>query len=158
DFRRLVERFLQTCSGVIRHHKGLVASYIGDAIKAYFGYPIADEDDAERALLAGLEILGAVGALAETQGQPLQVRLGVASGQVVVGNFAGAPAGVSTIAFGHVAHLAARLQTLAKPDTILTDAATFQAANGAIEFADSGRHTLKGFSEPVQVWEARKAR
>ena len=158
DFRRLLEGFLHACSEVLKRHKGLVASYIGDAVSAYFGYPIASEDDAERALLAGFEILETVAAIAEAQGQPLQVRIGVASGQVVVGNFLGAPAGVSTFAFGHVAHLAARLQTLAEPNTIFADGATYQAASGAIEFVDSGKHDLKGFSEPAQVWRARQAR
>jgi class 3 adenylate cyclase/tetratricopeptide (TPR) repeat protein len=158
DFRRLMEKFLQTCSAVVQRHKGLVASYLGDALKAFFGYPVADEDDAERALLAGLEILKTVANVADVQGQPLQVRLGVASGEVVVGSFLGAPAGVSIEAFGQPVHLAARLQTLADPNTILADAATFQAAKGAIEFADFGRHALKGFGDPVQAWQARQAR
>jgi len=158
DFRRLVEGFLRNCSAVLLRHKGLVASYIGDAVSAYFGYPVADEDDAERALLAGFEILDTVAAIAKSEGHPLQVRVGVASGEVVVGNFLGAPAGVSTFAFGHVAHLAARLQTLAEPNTILVDGATYQAANGAIQFADFGKHGLKGFSEPVRVWRACQAR
>jgi class 3 adenylate cyclase/tetratricopeptide (TPR) repeat protein len=158
DFQRLMENFLQTCSAVVRRHKGLVASYHGDAVKAFFGYPIADEDDAERALLAGFEILKTVADIADGHGQPLRVRLGVASGEVVVGSFPGASAGVSIEAFGHPVHRAARLQTLADPNTILADAATFQAAKGAIEFADFGQHALKGFCHPVQAWQARQAR
>lgn len=158
DFRQLVEKFLRTCSEILQRHRGLVASYVGDAVNAYFGYPVADEDDAERALLAGFEILEAVPRIMPSHKQPLRVRLGIASGQVVVGNFLGAPAGVSVVAFGHVAHLAARLQTLAEPNTMLTDVATFEAANGAITFVDFGRHMLKGFSDPVQVWKARRAR
>jgi hypothetical protein len=142
----------------VQRHRGLVASYHGDAVKAFFGYPIAEEDDAERALLAGLEILKTVADIADGQGQPLRVRLGAASGEVVVGSFPGASAGVSIEAFGHSVHLAARLQTLADPNTILADAATFQAARGAIEFADLGQHTLKGFGDPVQAWQARQAR
>jgi predicted ATPase/class 3 adenylate cyclase len=158
DFRRLVERFLQTCDVAVQRHKGSVASYIGDAVEAYFGYPVADEDDAERALLTGLEILETVAAITDAQGQPLRVRLGVASGQVVVGNLLGTRAGISIVAFGHVAHLASRLQVLAQPNTILADEATFQAANGVIEFTDFGQHALKGFSDPIQVWQARGAR
>ena len=157
DFRRLVETFLHNCSEVVRRQRGLVASYIGDAVKSYFGYPVADEDDAERAVLAGLEMLEAVAVIATARGERLRARLGVASGEVVIGSFT-APAGVSTASFGHVAHLAARLQTLAAPNTLLADAATYQAANGAIEFIDFGRHSLKGFSDPVQVWEARHIR
>lgn len=158
DFQRLMESFLHTCSAVIQRHKGVMASYIGDAIQAYFGYPTADEDDSEFAVLAALEILEAVAAASAKLGHPLQVRLGIASGQVVVGNFAGAPSGVSTVAFGHVAHLAARLQVLAKPNTILVDAATFEAASGAIDFTRFGKHELKGFAEPVQVWQVHRPR
>jgi class 3 adenylate cyclase/tetratricopeptide (TPR) repeat protein len=158
DFRRLIESFLQTCSAVIQRHKGATASYIGDAIQAYFGYPVADEDDSEFAVLAALEILDAVAVVSAEQGYPLQVRLGIASGQVVVGKFVGAPSGVSTVAFGHVAHLAARLQALAQPNTILADTATFEGASGAIEFTNVGKQVLKGFSEPVQIWQVHRAR
>jgi class 3 adenylate cyclase/tetratricopeptide (TPR) repeat protein len=158
DFRRLMEGFLQSCSAVIRRHKGVTASYIGDAIQSFFGYPVADEDDSEFAVLAALEILDTVADMSREPGYPLSVRLGIASGQVVVGKFLGAPTGVSTAAFGHVAHLAARLQALAQPNTILTDAATFEAASGAIDFTNYGEHVLKGFAEPVQVWQAHRAR
>lgn len=158
DFRRLMESFLQACSAVIERHKGVRASYIGDAIQAFFGYPVADEDDSEFAVLAALEILDAVGVVSAEQGHPLRVRMGIASGQVVVGRFIGAPSGLSTVAFGHVAHLAARLQVLAKPNTILVDAATFEAASGAIDFINFDKHVLKGFSEPVQVWQVNRAR
>ncbi|MDX8434674.1 adenylate/guanylate cyclase domain-containing protein [Mesorhizobium abyssinicae] len=158
DFQRLIETFLQTCSSVVRRHKGVTASYIGDAIQAYFGYPIAGEDDSEVAVLAALEIVDAVATISANQGYPLQVRVGIASGQVVVGEFVGAPSGVSTVAFGHVAHLAARLQVLAKPNMVLVDAATFEAASGAIDFTRFGKHELKGFAEPVQVWQVQRQR
>ena len=157
DFRHVMGNFLQTCGSVVRRHNGMVANYVGDAIKAFFGYPVAAEDDAERALLAGLEILDEVAKLKQVRGQSLQVRLGVASGEVVVGNFIGAPEGIPTDAFGHAIHLAARLQTLAEPGTMLADAATFQAADGAIEFDEFGRHSLKGVADPVCVWRARQA-
>jgi class 3 adenylate cyclase/tetratricopeptide (TPR) repeat protein len=158
DFQHLIESFLQTCSSVVQSRKGVTASYIGDAIQAYFGYPIAGEDDSEFAVLAALEIIDAVATISAERGFPLEVRVGIASGQVVVGEFMGAPSGVSTVAFGHVAHLAARLQVLAKPNTILVDAATFEAASGAVDFTQFGKHELKGFAEPVQVWQVRRAR
>src|SRR3546814_16792768 len=94
-FRSLVERFLNTCSTIVRRHRGQLASYIGDAIMAHFGYPTADEDDAERALLAGLEILDALAEMSGGEEQPLRARVGAASGQVVIGNLLGAPAGGS---------------------------------------------------------------
>ena len=158
DFRRVMGTFLQTCGSIVQRHDGMVASYIGDAIKAFFGYPVAAEDDAERALLAGLEILKDVAELTQVHGQPLRVRLGVASGEVVVGNFLGAPQGTPIDAFGHAVHLAARLQTLAEPNSLLADGATFQAARGAVEFTEFGCHTLKGVADPVRVWRARQAR
>ncbi|MER8645569.1 AAA family ATPase [Mesorhizobium sp. M1252] len=158
DFQHLIESFLQTCSSVVRRRKGVTASYIGDAIQAYFGYPTAGEDDSEFAVLAALEIVDAVATISANLGYPLQVRMGIASGQVVVGEFVGAPSGVSTVAFGHVAHLAARLQVLAKPNTILVDAATFEAASGAVDFTGFGKHELKGFAAPVQVWQVQRAR
>src|SRR3546814_20501600 len=102
---------------------------------AYFGYPAADEDDAERALLAGLEILETLTEISDGEEQPLQVRVGVASGQAVVGNFPGAPAGVSIAAFGSVVHLSARLPTLAQPTTNLAATATFKYASGGTDFA-----------------------
>jgi len=158
DFRPLMENFLQTCTAVIRSHKGVVASYIGDAIKGHFGFPTAHEDDADLALLAAIEIIETVASVPPMYDKPLQVRLGIASGQTVVGNIAGAPDGVSAVTFGPVAHLAARLQTLAEPNTILTDDATFRAASGAFEFTDFGVHFLKGFAEPIHVWRAHHAR
>jgi len=158
DFQRLIESFLQTCSNVIHRRKGVTASYIGDAIQAYFGYPIAGEDDSEFAVLAALDIIDAVATVSADQGHPLQVRVGIASGQVVVGEFVGAPSGVSTVAFGHVAHLAARLQVLATPNTILVDTPTFEAASGAVDFIRFGQHELKGFTKPIHVWQVRQAR
>jgi class 3 adenylate cyclase len=158
DFGHLVERFVQSCTTILQRHGGLVANYQGDAISGYFGYPVADEDDTERALIAGLEILCTVSGIAEPGGSPIQVRLGVASGHVVVGNLLGAPTGVSIVAFGHVPHLAARLQALAQPNTILTDTATYHAASGAIEFEDFGKHRLKGFSDLIQAWRPIRAR
>src|SRR3546814_16051949 len=116
---------------------------------AYFGYPAADEDDAERALLAGLEILETLTEISDGEEQPLQYRVAVASAQAVVGNFPGAPAGVSIAAFTSVVHLSARLKTLAQPHTILTETTTLQHASGAIEFDDAGTHGSRGFSELV---------
>lgn len=158
DFRHLMESYLQSCSSAIRRHGGVVASYIGDAIKGHFGYPIAQEDDAELALSTAIEILEIIPKLAVSYALPLEVRLGIASGEVVVGNVTGAPDGVSTVAFGHVAHLAARLQTLAMPGEILTDNTTYRATDRAFEFIDYGSHSLRGFSEPVHVWRASHAR
>ena len=158
DFRQLMETYLQACSRIVQHHNGSVASYVGDAIKAYFGYPTAEEDDAERAVLTALDILAEVKSLGNGLNRPLQVRLGIASGQVVVGNILGAPSGVSLVAFGHVTHLAARIQALAEPNTILVDTSTFQASNGAIEFNQFGEHELKGFADPIPLWRVEGVR
>ncbi|MDE1991233.1 MAG: AAA family ATPase, partial [Rhizobiaceae bacterium] len=158
DFTRLTQTYLKACTRAVRSHNGITANYIGDAFQALFGFPIAEEDDAERALRLGFDILRIVPEIEVPDALPLRVRIGIASGLVVVGEFVGAPAGVSTVALGSIPNLAQRLQTLAEPQTILTDQKTYETAAGAFEFADFGQRSLKGFSAPVQVWRAEKAK
>ena len=158
DFTKLTQNYLDQCNAAVRYHNGIAANYIGDAFQALFGYPIAEEDDAERALQLAFEILRIVPQIEVADGPPLQVRIGIASGLVVVGDFLGAPAGVSTVALGSVPNLAQRLQILASPHTILTDQQTHDATAGAFEFADLGPHHLKGFTDEVHVWRADHAR
>src|SRR3546814_18711802 len=110
---------------------------------AYFGYPAADEDDAERALLAGLEILETLTEISAGEEQPLQVRVGVARGQAVVGNFPGAPAGVSSAAFRSVVTLAERLQTLAPPTQILPAYANSPSDTEPFQCLDFGHPQFK---------------
>jgi predicted ATPase/class 3 adenylate cyclase len=158
DFSKLTRTFLARCTNAVRSHNGIAANYIGDAFQALFGYPIAEEDDAERALELGLDILSIAPKIPVPDGPPLRVRIGIASGLVVVGDFLGAPAGVSTVALGSIPNLAQRLQTLADPQTILTDQKTHDDAAGTFEFTDLGLRSLKGFPGEVQVWRVDKVR
>ncbi len=112
---------------------------------------------ANEALRLAFDILRIVPQIEVPHGPPLRVRIGIASGLVVVGDFVGAPAGVSTVALGSIPNLAQRLQTLAEPQTILTDLKTYESAAGAFEFADLGLQTLKVFS-PLHIWRAENAK
>ena len=156
DFSTLTRDYLNQCNIAVRNHNGFAASYIGDAFQALFGYPIAEEDDAERALQLAFELLRLVPEIEVPDAPPLRVRIGIASGVVVVGDYLAAPAGVSTVAMGSIPNLAQKLQTIAEPQTILTDQRTYDSTAGAFEFTDLGPQTLKGFSNLVHVWRAER--
>jgi len=156
DFSQLTQSFLSRCSALARSHGGFVANYVGDALQVLFGFPAAEENDAERALHLALDILAAVPQIETPDSSRLEVRMGVASGLVVVGDIEGAPAGISTVAFGHVPNLAHRLQAIADPNSIYVDESTFQATSSAFEYADIGAKTLKGFSNPIHIRRAIK--
>jgi class 3 adenylate cyclase/tetratricopeptide (TPR) repeat protein len=155
--RGLMGRYHEACRGVVEKYAGHVAQYLGDGVMAYFGWPVAHEDDAERALRAGLELVGAVKAVTGAP-SPLQVRIGVATGPVVVGeggeeSSPGGGAGTPKLAVGETPNLAARLQGLAGPDEIVASAPTRRLAGGNFEVVDLGSHVLKGIVEPVQAWQ-----
>jgi class 3 adenylate cyclase/tetratricopeptide (TPR) repeat protein len=154
DFLDLTNRYIERCSSVIRDHNGTVVSVIGDAFLALFGYPTAEEDDADRSLRAALDILRIAPSIEVPDGPPVQVRVGIATGLAVAG---GADSG-RVSASGPIPNLAQRLQTAAAPQTILIDQRTYDATAGAFEFTDLGLHTLKGFAEPVQAWRVEQSR
>lgn len=154
DFRDLTQEYLARCTGIVHSHDGVVVSYIGDAVQALFGYPHAREDDAERAIATAFDIITSVHSISIGRRPSLRVRLGIASGLAVVSGVRDLPIGGPTIAFGPVTHLASRLQTLAEPQAVLVDDATYKEAEGAFKFTDQGRHTVKGFADPMQIWRA----
>ncbi|CAN7585439.1 AAA family ATPase [Rhizobium sp. LjRoot98] len=156
DFSQLTQTFLSRCSGLARLHGGFVANYVGDALQVLFGFPTAEENDAERAMHLALDIVAAVPQIETPDSSRLGVRIGVASGLVVVGDIEGAPAGISTVAFGYVPNLAHRLQAIAEPNGIYVDENTYQTTSGAFEYADVGGKTLKGFSDPIHIRRALK--
>ncbi|MHC2485664.1 ATP-binding protein [Rhizobium leguminosarum] len=158
DFSNLTRTFLARCNDAVRTHNGIAANYIGDAFQALFGYPVAEEDDAERAIDLALEILDIVPTIPVVDGPPLRVRIGIASGLVVVGDFLGAPAGVSTVALGSIPNLSQRLQSLADPQTILTDQETHDRTSGAFDFTALGMRSVKGFPTDVKIWRVERAR
>ena len=150
ELRALFHDYRTCCGKVITRYDGLVARYIGDGILAYFGWPKAHEEDAERALRAALEIIQAVNDVASTE--PLSVRIGIATGSVVVGEQAGVGEG-SRLAVGSTPNLAARLQGLASANQIVIASSTRRLVGNAFELADLGEHELKGIEEPVHAWE-----
>jgi class 3 adenylate cyclase/predicted ATPase len=155
DLQDVVRRFLDTCSQAIGRFDGYVAKYMGDGMLVYFGYPHAHENDAERGVHSGLAILDAVKALNQDnphQGFVVAARIGIATGHVVVGEVMGQETAQERSVFGETPNLAARLQTLAKPNQLIIDPATKRLAGNEFEFADHGTFSLKGFETPVQAW------
>jgi predicted ATPase len=124
---------------------------MGDGVLAYFGYPKAHEDDAERAVRAGLAITGKIGDLA-ADGRRQSARIGIATGGVVVGDLVGEGAAQEAAVVGETPNLAARLEGLAEPDSVVIAAGTRRLLGGLFELADLGAHVLKGFGEPVRAW------
>ena len=155
--REVVGTFQSCCAAEINRLGGIVAQYLGDGILAYFGYPSAHEQDAERAVRAGLAVLDAMGSLRPTPGVTLQARIGIASGVVVVGDLVREGVTQEIAAIGETTNLAARLQSLAEPNTLVISAMTHRLVGGLFDYRDLGRHTLKGFAEPVQVHQVLSA-
>jgi class 3 adenylate cyclase len=143
DLRTLMQSYQQAAGGVIERYGGHVAQYLGDGLMTYFGWPQAHEDDAERAVRASLDIVEAVGAM------DLAVRIGIATGPVVVGETGAGDASVPKLAVGETPNLAARLQGLAGPDEIVVGASTRRLLGGTFELVDLGEQALKGIVEPV---------
>jgi class 3 adenylate cyclase/tetratricopeptide (TPR) repeat protein len=153
----VVGTFQACCSAEINRLGGMVAQYLGDGILAYFGYPSAHEQDAERAVRAGLAVLDAMASLRPTRGVTLQARIGIASGVVVVGDLVRESVTQENAAIGETTNLAARLQSLAEPNTLVISAMTQRLVGGLFDYRDLGRHTLKGFAKPVQVHQVLSA-
>jgi class 3 adenylate cyclase len=153
ELRSLLHAYRTLCGDVIARYDGFVARYVGDGILTYFGWPTAHEEDAERAVRAALEIVQTVKRASSTEN--LSVRIGIATGPVVVGE----PAGVgeqSKLAVGSTPNLAARLQGLASADQIVIAASTRRLVGNAFELTDLGQHDLKGITEPVLVWRVER--
>jgi class 3 adenylate cyclase len=157
DLREIINAYHRRCAEVIVKHGGFVARYLGDGILAYFGYPHAHEDNAERAVRAGLALVGARTKLGAGSGTPLQMRVGIATGLVVVGDlFADDPAHECEVV-GETPNLAARLQTLAEPNTVVIDFNTRRLLGELFEYCPLGTLSLKGFDDPVAVWQVTRA-
>jgi class 3 adenylate cyclase/predicted ATPase len=152
DMRAVIAAYQSACSEVIRRYEGHVAKFMGDGVLAYFGYPQAHEDDAERAVRAGLDLSSAIGRLNADDGRALSVRVGIATGQVVVGDLIGEGASQEQAVVGETPNLAARLQALAAPGTVVISQATRRLVGGLFELSDLGPQRLKGFAEPLSAW------
>ena len=145
--RELMQAYQQACRTVIQKYDGHVAQYLGDGLMVYFGWPRAHEDDAERAVRAALELIDVVKTVSAPMA--LQVRIGIATGSVVVGETGSGDASVPKLAVGETPNLAARLQGLAGPDEIIIAPSTHRLAGGAFTYAGLGSQVLKGIVEAV---------
>jgi class 3 adenylate cyclase/tetratricopeptide (TPR) repeat protein len=154
DMRQVIRAYQDACSGVVARYDGFVAKFMGDGILAYFGFPHAHEDDGERAVRAGLEIVGVIGTLETRARDRLKVRIGIATGLVVVGDLVGHGAAQEQAVVGDTPNLAARLQALAEPDSVVVAAATRRLLGDRFRLRDLGRHAVKGLVEPVEAWIA----
>jgi class 3 adenylate cyclase len=152
ELRELIRDYRKTCEEVVTRYKGLVAQYAGDALMAYFGWPSAHEDDAERSVRAALEIVQAVKGVRVDP--PLAVHIGVATGPVVVGAVSRSDDAEAKLAVGETPNLAARLQALAEPDEVVFAPSTRHLVGAAFQLSDMGSHVLKGIAHPVRAWRA----
>src|SRR5258708_7897948 len=152
DMREVIGAYQTACAAVIVRHDGFVAKFMGDGLLAYFGYPRAHEDEAERAVRAGLDIVACVGGLQTPAREALQVRIGIATGLVVVGDLIGRGAAEEQSVVGETPNLAARLQALARPNAILIAEATRRQVGNLFEFIDLGPQAMKGLATPQPAW------
>src|ERR1700733_5683549 len=154
ELRSLLHAYRTLAGEVIARYDGFVARYVGDGILTYFGWPTAHEEDAERAVRAAVEIVQTVKRASSTE--DLAVRIGIATGPVVVGEQAGV-GDQSKLAVGSTPNLAARLQGLALADKIVIAASTRRLVGNAFELTDLGENDLKGIAEPVHAWRVKRA-
>ncbi len=157
DLRDVIAAYQRACTQSIRRYDGHVARYVGDGILAFFGYPSAHEDDAERAVRAGRDLVEAVTRLNDEpdnlEGFELKARVGIATGLVVVGDVSSGGVTEKDAVAGEAANLAARLQGLARPNTVVVSALTRTIAAEAFEYRDLGNQNLKGFEAPMAAYE-----
>jgi class 3 adenylate cyclase/tetratricopeptide (TPR) repeat protein len=151
EVRDLLTRYFDACQMVVGRYGGVVEKFIGDAVMAVWGTPVAKEDDAERAVRAALEVVEAVTLLgAETGAPELRARAGVLTGEATVNLGA---TGQGMVA-GDLVNTASRIQSAAEPGTVLVGESTKRATDAAIAYRDAGPHTLKGKAEPMHLWHA----
>src|SRR5215831_4746750 len=152
DLREVIAAYHRAVAEVVRGFDGFVAKYMGDGVLVYFGYPRAHEDDAERAVRAGLGVIDAVGRL-DAKSVQLQARVGIATGLVVVGDLIGEGSAQEQSVVGETPNLAARLQTLAEPDAVVIGAGTRRLIGDLFECRDLGAVAVKGIAAPIPAWQ-----
>jgi predicted ATPase/class 3 adenylate cyclase len=153
DYHARVVAYQTVCQQVIARYEGHIAQYLGDGVLVYFGYPMAHEEDAVRAVRSGLEIVTAVSQLVYTP--PLQVRIGIHTGPVVVGEI-GAGEHTERLALGETPNIAARVQGQANPDEVVISAATYRLVGGLFTCEDRGQPELKGVATPLTLYQVVK--
>jgi len=157
DLRGIIAAYHRCCTQLVECNGGFVARHMGDGVLAYFGYPRAHEHDAERAVRAALALTEAVQKLETAASARLQVRVGIATGLVVVGDLIGAGAAQERGVVGETPNLAHRLQALAEPGAVVIESRTRRMTGGLFEYRDLGIVALKGFAEDVPAWQVLRA-
>jgi class 3 adenylate cyclase/tetratricopeptide (TPR) repeat protein len=152
DMWEVIRSYRAACARVIAAYDGIIARFVGDGILAYFGYPRAHEDDAERAVRAGLDIIAAIRPLETRAEEHVEVRIAIASGLVVVGDLISGCASEEQAMVGDTPNVAARLQSLAEPGAVVVAASTRLLLGDLFTFRNLGRREVKGISEPIAVW------
>jgi class 3 adenylate cyclase/predicted ATPase len=152
DLREIIGAYHRAVAEIVAGFDGFVAKYMGDGILVYFGYPRAHEDDAERAVRAGLGVVDAVGRL-DVKSVTLQARIGIATGLVVVGDLIGEGSAREQSVVGETPNLAARLQALAEPDAVVIAAGTRRLVGDLFEYRELGVIEVKGLAAPVPAWQ-----
>ena len=153
DLREMIGSYHRWVADTISRFDGFVAKYMGDGVLVYFGYPQAHEDDAERAVRAGLALIQAVGSLGNATVERLQVRIGIGTGPVIVGDLIGRGEAQERGVVGETPNLAARLQAIAEPNTVVIASSTRRLLGNLFEYHDLGAIAAKGFNEPVHAFE-----
>jgi class 3 adenylate cyclase len=152
DLRQILHTFQLHCSDAIRRFDGHIARYMGDGVLAYFGFPTAHEDDAERAVRAAFQMIESISAVSFLPAPSLQLRVGIATGVVVVGDLIGEGPSREFELIGEAPNQAAWLQQTAKPNQILVSPNTRRLLGRIFEFADLGERPAKGTGEPTRIW------
>ena len=147
----MIRAYRAACARVIADYDGSIARFVGDGVLAYFGYPRAHEDDAERAVRAGLDMIAAIRPL-ETRAERVEARIAIATGLVVVGDLISGLASEQQAMVGDTPNIAARLQSLAEPGAVIVAASTRELLGDLFTFRSLGVRQVKGISEPIAVW------
>jgi class 3 adenylate cyclase/tetratricopeptide (TPR) repeat protein len=152
DMSALIKRYQDACAGAIARFDGFIAKFMGDGVLAYFGYPQAQEDAAERSVYAALAIIESLRLLKGPDGRAFETRIGIATGLVVIGDIIGSGAAREHSIVGETPNLAARLQTLAEPNSVVVSESTHHLLGRQFDYQSLGEQALKGFANPVHVW------
>ena len=155
DLREVISSYQKCVAETVRRFGGFVAKYVGDGVLVYFGYPQAHEDDAERAVRAGLELIGAVSSIKSNA--PLQTRVGIATGLVVVGDLVGSGEAQERGIVGETPNLAARLQGIAEPNAVVIAESTRRLLGNLFQLENLGAKDLKGIARPMRAYAALRA-
>ena len=152
DVANAIRAYHASCTKIVARWDGHIAKFMGDGVLVYFGWPRAHEDDAERAVQAGLELTSAVATLDTAIGRPIAARVGIATGLVMVGETTGAGTAREQAVVGETPNLAARLQGIAEPGTVVVASSTRKLLGNLFKTTELGEQSLKGFAEPVRAW------